>query len=177
MVNCLCCSLLVARVGKTSIITTFISDNFPENVDPVLCEVVIPADCTTNGASLTIVDSSCILNRISVMYSFGRRSWHYLWADQTCISSNILFIHRPMWLSSSILLIMSDQSNLYSLSGSLLLPKCWRGKWTYDSLYSVMDRSPSLLLEISWIWKRILTRFIKVLIYTSVLARFLKNTQ
>ena len=52
-------SLPLARVGKTSIITTFISDNFPENVDPVLCEVVIPADCTTNGASLTIVDSSC----------------------------------------------------------------------------------------------------------------------
>lgn len=49
----------LARVGKTSIITTFISDRFPENVDPVLCEVVIPPDCTTNGASLTIVDSSC----------------------------------------------------------------------------------------------------------------------
>lgn len=46
-------------MGKTSLITTFISDNFPENVDPVLCEVVIPADYTSNGASLTIVDSSC----------------------------------------------------------------------------------------------------------------------
>ena len=68
------CSLGVARVGKTSIITTFISDNFPENVDPVLCEVVIPADCTTNGASLTIVDSSCMPNIIPIIYSFGGRS-------------------------------------------------------------------------------------------------------
>ena len=73
MVSGVCCSLRLARVGKTSIITTFISDNFPENVDPVLCEVVIPADCTTNGASLTIVDSSCMIYMVSIICSFGGR--------------------------------------------------------------------------------------------------------
>ena len=62
----------VARVGKTSLITTFISDNFPENVDPVLCEVVIPADYTSNGASLTIVDSSCRNWTPNVICSTGR---------------------------------------------------------------------------------------------------------
>lgn len=61
----------VARVGKTSLITTFISDNFPENVDPVLCEVVIPADYTSNGASLTIVDSSCRNRTRNVIASSG----------------------------------------------------------------------------------------------------------
>ena len=55
-----CCSLPLARVGKSSIISSFLSDNFPENVDPVLCEVIIPAECTTNNCSLTIVDTSCI---------------------------------------------------------------------------------------------------------------------
>ena len=53
-----CC---VARVGKTSIISTFVSDTFPQNVDPVLCEVVIPTEIAANYSSLVIVDSSCAL--------------------------------------------------------------------------------------------------------------------
>ena len=80
-------------MGKTSIISTFIADHFPEHVDPVLCEVVIPAECSTNNCSLTIVDSSC-MSSFQISYYLAVEEDHDITCDQIRLVSFyfILFI-------------------------------------------------------------------------------------
>jgi mitochondrial Rho GTPase 1 len=45
-------------VGKSSLISAFISQHFPAEVPPVLTDSVIPAESTSNNVCVTIVDSS-----------------------------------------------------------------------------------------------------------------------
>ena len=45
-------------VGKSSLISSYVSRHFPEEVPSVMTDAVIPSDTTANGINVTIMDSS-----------------------------------------------------------------------------------------------------------------------
>ena len=48
------------KVGKSSIISTLVSQHFSEKVPPVMHDVQIPAEDTANNIDVLIMDSSCM---------------------------------------------------------------------------------------------------------------------
>lgn len=45
-------------VGKSSLISSYVSRHFPEEVPAVMAEAIIPAETTANNITVTIMDSS-----------------------------------------------------------------------------------------------------------------------
>ena len=45
-------------VGKSSLISSFVSRHFPEEVPSVMIDSIIPSDTTANNINVTIMDSS-----------------------------------------------------------------------------------------------------------------------
>lgn len=47
-----------SQVGKSSLLSSFVSRHFPQEVPPVLADAVIPPETTANNVCVTIMDSS-----------------------------------------------------------------------------------------------------------------------
>jgi mitochondrial Rho GTPase 1 len=54
--------------GKSSVITSYISKYFPNEVPAVLVDAIIPIDSTANNVSVTIMDSSALLGDRDVLH-------------------------------------------------------------------------------------------------------------
>eukprot|EP00598_Pedospumella_elongata_P001125 CAMPEP_0184983352 /NCGR_PEP_ID=MMETSP1098-20130426/12587_1 /TAXON_ID=89044 /ORGANISM="Spumella elongata, Strain CCAP 955/1" /LENGTH=753 /DNA_ID=CAMNT_0027507163 /DNA_START=177 /DNA_END=2435 /DNA_ORIENTATION=- len=54
-------------VGKSSLISAYISQHFPQEVPPVMTDTVLPPEATTNEVCVTIMDSSSHINDRDVL--------------------------------------------------------------------------------------------------------------